>query len=428
MPQLHPFRALRYSASAVPDLSAVLCPPYDVINPAERERLAARDSRNAVHIELPAADTQGAISAYEAAGRTFSSWMADGTLLRDERPVIYVYEQRYTGPDGIEQAARGFFCRLTLEPYGPNSGIRPHEATMSGPKEDRFRLMSAVAANLSPVLFLYDDHDRGDVAGQLMQAITGREPAVDAVGPGGLVNRLWVVDPLESDSARELLRIASAGPLTIADGHHRYETALRYHDVDGSPSSDHVLALLYEAHSGGLALLPWHRLLSGIDGATLLKATADWFTVTPVQSVAELIDAPLEAGAMGLWTGAGGALLKVDRARVPNALPSDESETLRWLDVSVLSSTLSQMIGSTSAALAADGRLSYLSNAADAVAQVESGRADAAFLLRPTPIEDVLAVAQAGEHMPAKSTFFYPKAATGHVFNPLTDPATTGRG
>ncbi len=308
---------------------------------------------------------------------------------------------------------------------------------MSGPKEDRFRLMSAVAANLSPVLFLYDDHDRGGAADRLMNAITAAEPALEAVGPGDLVNRLWLADPFESERARELLRIAGDGPLTIADGHHRYETALRYRDTVGSPSADHVLALVFEAHSGGLALLPWHRLLSGIDGAKLLVDAADWFSVTPSASSAELIAALASpegasgAGSpaeFGLWTRAGGALLKVDRARVASVLPPSASETLRWLDVSVLSSTLSQMTGSTSEALAAEGCLTYLSNAADAVADVESGGADAAFLLRPTPIEDVLAVAQTGEHMPAKSTFFYPKAATGLVFNPLTEPQTARDG
>lgn len=407
----------------MPDLSAVLCPPYDVITAAERERLAALDPRNAVHVELPATD-EGASSPYDAAARIFSSWMADGTLRRDERPMLYVYEQRYTGPDGSELCAHGFFCRLTLEPYGPASGVRPHEATMSGPKEDRFRLMTSVAANLSPVLFLYDDHDAGAAAHRQLHAATAAEPDVSAVGPGGLANRLWLVDPSESEPARELLRIAGSGPLTIADGHHRYETALRYCNTVGSPSANHVLALLYEAHSGGLALLPWHRLLSGIDGATLLNAVADWFSVTPVDSAAELLKALGSSAGMGLWTRAGGATLKVDRTRVSAVLPALESETLRWLDVSVLSSTLSQMIGSTSEELAADGRLSYVSIAADAVEQVDSGRADAAFLLRPTPIEDVLSVAEAGEHMPAKSTYFYPKAASGIVFNPLTDSAS----
>lgn len=428
VPQLLPFRALRYNAADVPDLSAVLCPPYDVISEAERELLAARDPRNAVYVELPVGEPVGAISPYEAAAHTFSRWIADGTLRRDERPVVYVYEQRYQAADGSERAARGFFARLRLESYGPASGVLPHEHTLSGPKEDRFRLMSAVQANLSPVLFLYDNGDQGAAAEKLMEALTSAPPEVEAPGPGGRLNRLWLADPAESDHARELMELAASGPLTIADGHHRYETALRYRAQPGAPNAaNFVLALLYDAHSGGLGLLPWHRVLHGVaEGKALMATASEWFTVTPCRSSADLLgalaeDDPPVPGRIGLWTREGGALLQVDRERVARLLPTSASETLRWLDVTVLSSTLSRMIGSAPEELATNGKLTYVSDADAAVAQVESGAADAAFVLRPTPIEDVVAVAAAGEHMPAKSTFFHPKAATGLVFNPLAD-------
>ncbi len=430
VPELFPFRALRYDASAVPDLSAVLCPPYDVISEAERSRLYARDPRNAVHVELPVAGDKGG-SPYEAAAHTFAAWIADGAVRRDERPLVYAYEQVFRAADGSDNAVRGFFCRLRLEPYGPGSTVRPHEATMSGPKEDRFRLMSAVKANLSPVLFLYEDGDRGRTADALMSEIVSGPPAVEAVGPGGLANRLWLADPAESDGARELLRVAGDKPVTIADGHHRYETALRYrHEAGSAGAADQVLALMYEAKSGGLLLLPWHRVLTGVDGPALLSAANDWFAVTPCTTAqammaglsgSEQVADARPRGLIGLWTRAGGALLEVDAQRVANLLSSDASETLRWLDVSVLSATLSLMIGTKSEDLAADGRLTYLSDAGQAVAQVEAGEADAAFILRPTLIDDVLSVAAAGEHMPAKSTFFHPKAATGLVFNPLAD-------
>ena len=431
VPQLLPFRALRYDASAVPDLSAVLCPPYDVISSAERELLAARDARNAVHVELPSGEGS-ALSRYEVAARTFSGWIADGTLRRDERQMIYVYEQRYQAADGSGRPARGFFARLRLEPYGPASGVLPHEHTLSGPKEDRFRLMSAVQANLSPVLLLYDNGDRGAAAEGLMDALTSAPPEVEALGPGGLVNRLWLADPSESDHARELMSLAAARPLTIADGHHRYETALRFRDQPDAPNAaNFVLALLYDTHSGGLGLLPWHRVLRGVvRGNVLIDAASEWFTVTPCQSSAEMVAAlaegePSATARLGLWTVDGGAVLEVDRERVAELLPASTSETVRWLDVTVLSVTLSRMIGSTPEELATNGNLTYVADAGEALAQVESGAADAAFLLRPTPIEDVVAVAAAGEHMPAKSTFFHPKAATGLVFNPLVDAWTS---
>jgi len=414
LPELVAFRALRYDTSAVPDLSAVLCPPYDVINASQREDLSSRDPRNAVHVELP--------DSYESAAATLAAWQADGTLLRDERPIIYVYEQQYAAPGGTATAARGFFCRLRLEPYGPGSGVLPHEHTMSGPKEDRFRLMSAVKANLSPVLFLYDDAAGGQAADRLVSEVTARPPDAEGAGPGGLINRLWLEDPDSSASARELLRLASARPVTIADGHHRYETALRYRDEVGGGSSEFVLALMYEAQSGGLELLPWHRLLAGLDGGDIVAKAADWFSVADVaDSTAVKSAVAAIPGTLGLWTREGGAILTVGRERVAGLLPAEKSETLRWLDVSVLSATLSRMIGTSTEDLAADGRLTYLADADQAIALVDAGDADAAFLLRPTPIADVMAVAAAGEHMPAKSTFFYPKAATGLVFNTLAD-------
>jgi uncharacterized protein (DUF1015 family) len=414
VPELSPFRALRYDASAVPDISAVLCPPYDVISPGEREVLAARDPRNAVHVELP--------THYEQAAATFTGWIDEGALRRDQFEMLYVYEHG---------DARGFFCRLRLEDYQPPGGVRPHEHTMSGPKEDRFRLMSAVKANLSPVLFLYDDGTEGQATADALNQLTGRwtpvrdepwPPDAEGIGPGGLRNRLWLADPYQTADADRLVDLAQRNPVTIADGHHRYETALRYRDEIGGGSSDSVLALMYEAHSGGLRLLPWHRVLSGIDATHLLERASNFFSVRTRQSIAAVI-AAVEAtpATFGLWTRDGGAVLAPKRDLVEPLLPRGVSETLRWLDVSVLSSTLSEMIGTSTETLSADGRLTYTSDATDAVAVVASGAAEAVFLVRPTPIADVMAVAAAGEFMPAKSTFFSPKAATGLVFNPLAD-------
>ncbi|MEA2677445.1 MAG: hypothetical protein QOJ81_1586, partial [Chloroflexota bacterium] len=246
MPQLRPFRGLRYDPATVPDLGAVLCPPYDVISAVEREALVARDPHNAVALELP--------DSYEGATSILNEWQRDGVLRRDDKPLIYIYEQRYSVGDG-ERLARSFFCRLRLEDYGPGSGVRPHEHTLSGPKEDRFKLLSATRVNLSPVLLLYDDESGGAASSELMDSLTGAPPTVAAAGPGGVGQRLWAVDPEALPAAAELLERAGRNPLTIADGHHRYETALRYRDTPGhAVDADFVLALLYGAHGGGLSL------------------------------------------------------------------------------------------------------------------------------------------------------------------------------
>ncbi|HJP87974.1 MAG TPA: DUF1015 family protein, partial [Candidatus Limnocylindrales bacterium] len=223
----------------------------------------------------------------------------------------------------------------------------------------------------------------------------------------------------------ELLAMAAARPVTIADGHHRYETALRYCENAGEAGgAGYVLALMFEANTGALELRPWHRVLRAV-GDSLADLADEWFAVTPFATPQELFTALHahhdERGVFGLWTPRGGALLVAKPTNVAAVLADGGSETFRWLDVSVLSATLSRMIGTTPEQLAAEDRLSYSDDASGAVEDVRAGRADAAFLLRPTPIADVLAVAAAGEFMPAKSTLFYPKAATGLVFNPLRD-------
>ena len=400
------------------ELTDVLCPPYDVISPDDRARLAALDQRNAVHVELP--------ESYDAAAETFVGWQADGTLVRDDRPFVYVYEQRYPTTDGGEAVSRGFFCRLRLEPYGPDGGVRPHEQTLSAAKEDRYQLMKAVRANLSPVLLLYDDSELGKAAARLIEDVTSGEPQFDAVGPGGLPNRMWLADPARSSAAKSLLDTAAARPVYIADGHHRYETALRYcADVGGDDGAAYVLALMYEAHSGGLELRPWHRVLRGV-GDSELRSLEQWYELTEKSSPQQLLsdlagsshDKP---GKFGLWTASGGRLLE-PRLGTASEFPSSAGSTaVRRLDVSVLSATLSRMFGTTPENLAAAGKLAYSDDARKALADVQAGRADATFLVRPTPVEDVLAVAAAGDYMPAKSTLFYPKAATGLVFNPLSD-------
>jgi uncharacterized protein (DUF1015 family) len=418
VPQLRPFRGLRYDPARVPDLSAVLCPPYDVISPRQREEFLARDPRNAVRLELPASG-EATDADYAGARDTLHGWLADGTLERDERPLVYIYEQRFEGEDGAPQVARSVFCELLLEDYGLGSGIRPHEHTLGTAKERRFKLLSATQTHLSPVLLMYETDTR-----ELMDEIVDSARPREAIGPDGTGQRLWGIDPDLVPAARDLLGLAGARPLTIADGHHRYETALRYRDTPGAPAgADHVLALLYSSASNGLALAPWHRVITGVPNASaVLDSGAATFDATAVASSYALlaaIDASSQAGVLGVWTRSGGQVLKVDRQKAQPFVDGSASESVCWLDVSVLSGTLNEMTGATEAELTAQGRLSYTHDAREAIHEVDEAVADVAFILRATPVEHVLAVAAAGDFMPPKSTYFYPKAATGLVFDPL---------
>ena len=424
MPYLAPFRALRFAPGAAADLSLLLCPPYDVIDAAEQRRLAQLSEHNAIHLELPFA---GDGDPYAHAAQTLAHWKAERVLERDPRPLIYVYEQRFALPgaaaDAGQRVARSFFCRLRLEPYGSGSAVLPHEHTMSAPKEDRFRLLAATRTNLSPVLLLYDDGAAGETSQRWLDEITFEPPALDVTGPAGVRQRLWLVDPTTSVAARALLQVASARPVAIADGHHRYETALRYRGLPDAPAgAQEVLVLLYEARSGGLALLPWHRVISDVSDEERLFSAADrLFDARPIADVGALRAETERPGAIGLWTRTGGRLLRVDRGRLEAVVGGQSSDELRWLDVNVLSATLPEMIGATSEELVHAERISYTSDPDEALAKVDGGAADAFFLMPSTPVESVLEIASNGEFMPAKSTYFHPKAATGLVFNPLAD-------
>lgn len=400
VPVLRPFRGLRYAAPAVTDYSAVICPPYDVISPAAREQLALRSPVNAVHVELPAS--------YDEAGRLFAAWQANGTLRRDEREMLYVYEQRYRLADGVERTARQFMCRLRLEPAAADSGVHAHEHTMSAPKEDRFRLLSAVRANLSPVILLYEASP--DLpATDLLSALTGGLPDEEALDDGGVRHQLWVVDASASREAASLLQGVSRLPMTIADGHHRYATALRFCAEVGGAGADHVLALLFEAGTGGLSVLGTHRMVRA-PGIDVLERAARTLPFTSVATASQAL--PVMPGEIGVWTAAGGGRMRAQQH-------SGASSSVDELDVSVLSAALPALVGASVDELTAANRISYTQDPAGAVEAVTSRAADAAFLLAPTPVASVIEVAAAGRVMPPKSTFFYPKAATGLVFNPL---------
>jgi uncharacterized protein (DUF1015 family) len=420
VPDLRPFRGLRYDPARAPDVSAVLCPPYDVISPGQRDELLARDLHNAVRLELPSATPASATDAdFAAAAATLRQWLDDGTLVRDERPMMYVYEQHYQSNDGTPRVARSFFCELRLESYGPDSGVRPHEHTLGPAKEHRFRLLSATRTHLSPVLLIYEADTRS-----LLDAIVAGAPTATAVGPDGSGQRVWAIDPEVVPAARELLALAGSAPLTIADGHHRYETALRYWDTPGAaPKADHVLALLYSATSDGLALAPWHRVITNVgDTGRVLAAARELYSSEDVDTVFALLARLAEseqAGLLGVWTRSGGSVLRVKHDQTGSLVIGPGSEIVRSLDVSVLSGTLNAMIGTDEAGLIAESRLSYTHDAAEAVRLVEERAADVAFILRPTAVTQVMAVAAAGDFMPAKSTYFYPKASTGLVFDPL---------
>ena len=438
VPEIRPFRALRYNLAVVGDPALVVAPPYDVIGPDQRAALVARHPANIVNLDLPG-DEPGdePDDRYRRAARFLAAWRSDGTLRKDPHPSVYVYEQTYVVPGTTtERTQRGFFGRLCLETLGPNAGVLPHERTLAGPREDRYKLLRATGVNTSPVVALFEDAS-GATGRRLASAASG-PPDLEVTDGDGVRHRLWALpadgEGAQAEIASALVAAASAGPVTIADGHHRYETALQYRDerrmsrsCEEDPAFDYLLTLFLEATGEPLTVLPTHRLVRGIGvdaAAAMLDRAAELFDVERVGTAETLVRhfegaglAEGGTGRFGLWTRSGGALLTARRAAFEPFLPAG-GEALRALDVTLLGIALERLAGIDADAVGA-GAIGYSKSAAEAVAAVRADDGvDAAFLLEGTPVASIEAVARAGDVMPQKSTYFYPKALSGLVITP----------
>jgi uncharacterized protein (DUF1015 family) len=416
MADVQPLRALRYEQRAAGPLQDLLSPPYDVIDEPLRERLAARSPYNAVHVDLPAGPNP-----YEDAAELLQTWQMHGALVRDRDPALWVLDQNFTSPGGAHQRRRGFLGRVRVEDYGPGR-IRPHERTHPGPKEDRLRLTRATRANLSPIFSLYSDPD-GSVASILDEAVSAPEWG-EATDDNGTINKLWrLADPAAIASIQDSL---AATELLIADGHHRYETARVYaEEVGGEGDHQFVLMCLVALEDRGLTVFPTHRLVRGLDSErqeALASAIRRDFEITEVDR-AEISpppgEGPLELGYIDSHFKRAFRLRLRDRG-IADAALADHSEAYRQLDTAVLEALLIKgALGLTDEDISHLNGLGYARDQREALERIDSAEFDAAFVLRPTPIEQVRAVAAAGETMPPKSTYFYPKVPTGLVFNPL---------
>jgi uncharacterized protein (DUF1015 family) len=338
MAVVKPFRAERYDESKAGPLERLVAPPYDVLSPEQREEYLARSPYNVVHLTLPDDEEQ--------AGRDVTDWREQGVLARDQEPGYWLLSQDYVGPDGVSRTRTGLVASLRAEPY-ENGVVLPHERTHSGPKEGRLRLLRATRTQLEPIFLLYEGDPLRPPA---------REPDLRSGG-----DKLWRVEDAPNFESTELL---------IADGHHRYETAVAYAQEGGSP---YLMVVLVPTEQEGLTIFPTHRLAEHVNGAH----------GTPIEEPGDVLPGVV------MYRDGKYELLKGD-----------------GLDVEIVERI-------------APAGVTYTPERAEAVAMVDRGDAEAAFLLRPTRIEDVWAVARRGETMPQKSTYFYPKLTSGLLFHPL---------
>jgi uncharacterized protein (DUF1015 family) len=417
MPEVRPLRALHYNLGAVGSLEAVIAPPYDVIDAEMRRELLARSPFNVVEIDLPEAPGGG--DPYEHAAETLEAWTLEGILTAEREPAIWALTQEYTAPDGATRTRHGLLARVRITEYGPGL-IRPHERTQPGPKQDRLRLTEATRHNLSPIFSLYP----GDAWQHVAPALDA-DPWGEATGADGTTNRVWrIPDPAVHEVVASALADAE---LLIADGHHRYETARAYADaIGGEGPHRYVLMCLVSLEDPGVTVFPTHRVLTGLDSSqreALRAGLEDLFE--PEKVSRERID-PAGADGLGVFgyldaeREAGVRLRLRDREVLDRAL-ADRPDSYRQLEVVILETlVLRGILGMREEDIAAKRGIGYETSADAVRAAIESNQADCAFLLRPTPVEQVRAVAAAGETIPPKSTYFFPKVPTGIVFNPLS--------
>lgn len=422
MPQLLPLRGIRYSEAAGP-LSDLLAPPYDVISSREEAELRARSPHNAIHLEY----AEGGEERYEIVAKRLQSWMEQGALRRDDEHQLYVYEQRFTY-GGKDYVRRALIAGVEAQPW-EEGAVHPHEYTLSGPKEDRLKLLKATKTQFSPTFMIARDR-AGQLAQLLEQTIASREPDQEATSIDGETHRLWVIEA----GRLELRTLAPLLPESfyIADGHHRYETAVNYRryltEQEGSLAKDHparfTMTAIVPVSDPGLVIRPIYRWIPRGTPANWQEMLEPVFEIEELSSqddgalLKALDTSPNTFVGLGLIPGKAHRLTPKEGIDF-GSLPGN-TNSAAWAAVApnlLRLAVLNTLWDVTDEDLAA-GLVEYLHDIAEVREQMEPGEG-VAFLLNPVQVQDVLDLADKGERMPQKSTFFHPKLGTGLVYNPL---------
>ncbi|MCX6372495.1 MAG: DUF1015 domain-containing protein [Actinobacteria bacterium] len=432
MAEVTPFRGIRYDASIA--LDEVVVPPYDVIPAAQAAELRGRSPHGAVHLDLPVAPGETAEdAAYARAAATFEQWQADGVLVREAAPSLYLVDQSYRGPDGRERARRGFIARLRLTDFAERV-VLPHERTHAGAKLDRLRLYRAARADFSQIFLLFPDDDGG--VAEALEAAAGAAAIAAAREAHDGDGNLHRILPLDGPEVEHVLALLCEMPLYIADGHHRYETALAYRDerrAAGDHSADTLMVYLCSMRDPGLTVFPTHRLLRGIVApplAELLARLRPLFEVVgaPVQGleasreVLERLGEQADPGRVfGLYLPREDVCVTV-KSRRPEAeerlVAGGFSPDAAGLSVTVLHElVLREALGMDPRQ--AENHIDYATSVPEALSALASGHYQLGAFLNATLVSQVRALADRGETMPQKSTYFYPKLLTGLVFDAL---------
>lgn len=417
------FGALRFTEKAGP-LEQVVCPPYDIISEDERRAYLAHNDHNIIRLELPREGSDP----YAQAGEILRQWLDESILSRDKEG-LYIYEEEFSAL-GKTMKIKGLVCRVRLETFDKNI-VLPHEETLSKAKTDRFNLMCATECNFSSIYSLYSDKE-GAVSGMVEEKSSGKAD-YSITTADGIVHRVWsLYDPQVID---RISRGFSDKKIYIADGHHRYETALNYKKhleskgvvVDDNHPANYIMMTLVDMENKGLVVFPTHRVVRGLPGfdfEKLLKDCQSYFQLEdcPVQDMEPRLQQLAGQGkkAFGVYHNRQSKLLVLSDSLVMKNMLPVSSEAYRGLDVNILHLLiLERLLDIDKENMANQKNLVYTRSAEQAVAAVDQGNADCAFLINATRVDEIADVAAAGEKMPQKSTYFYPKIITGLLMNPL---------
>lgn len=420
MAEIKAFKGMRYTKAAG-ELNSLVCPPYDIISDGERERYIKENPYNIIRLELP----KGGDERYKEAGNTLKDWLNKEILACDKEDSIYVYEMLFTA-NGARHRLKGFVSLVKLTEFAEGV-VLPHEETLSKAKEDRFKLMSETFSNFSQIYSLYMDGDGAVYS--LVDGCSKGAPDMEVKDPDGTVHRMWKAS--DGDVINKIVDLFKDKKLYIADGHHRYETALNFHQKQGTESSGYIAMMLVNMENDGLVVFPTHRIVKNLGNFNIEKVVEDckpYFDIAEAPNeermqaaLSKFYDEGKKAFAMYAGFGKCYVMTLKDESALAKFLP-EKSEAYRGLDVTVLHSlVLERILGIDRENMANQKNLTYTRSREEALTAVDFEGADCSFILNPTKVSEIRDVAAAGEKMPQKSTYFYPKLITGLVMNKFSD-------
>lgn len=427
MAEIKGYKGLRFNCEKAGKIEELVCPPYDIISDQQREEYIKTNPHNIIRLELPKGDDK-----YNKAAEILKDWLEKGILVKEDKPAIYIYEEEFTAY-GERKAIKGIICRVKLEEFSKGI-ILPHEFTLSKAKEDRLSLMKATNCNFSQIYSLYMDGGKNTLG--KIDSLSKSEPDIQLQDNDNVTHRMWIIK--DEKAIADICSDFTDRKLYIADGHHRYETALNYRNylreqglAKEGDACDYQMMMLVDMEHPGLVVFPTHRLVRNLDSFNaerVIDGCKEYFDVTEHSDINTIESTLMELYNQGKKAYAfycGGSSYKLlvlkDTNIIKKLLPNASTAT-QQLDVTILHTLiLEKIFGIDAENMAKQINLTYTKIFDEAISSVQQGNSQCAFILNPTRVSEIREVASNGEKMPQKSTYFYPKMITGLVMNQLDD-------